>query len=59
MSKKTDSQAPRQPVDKTRATYSSPRLTRFGPVQGLTLGSGGSLGDGGVNMNRADMQMMM
>ncbi|PLW68401.1 hypothetical protein [Pseudohalioglobus lutimaris] len=40
------------PEERDKSAYASPRLTRFGPVQGLTLGSGGTMGDGQLGMTR-------
>ena len=47
---------PDQPlkVEAGKNTYTPPRLTRFGPVQGLTLGSGGTKGDGQLGMTRGN-----
>ena len=53
---------PDQPlkVEAGKNTYTPPRLTRFGPVQGLTLGSGGPGNDGaGGRTGIADMTMGM
>ena len=42
-----------------KSTYTSPRLETFGPLQGLTLGSGGNMGDGNLGMTRGDGGMDM
>ena len=44
----------KQPLPATtrKSTYSRPKLESFGPVKGLTLGSGGSKGDGRLGMTR-------
>jgi hypothetical protein len=36
----------------SKRAYSRPKLETFGPVKGLTLGSGGSKGDGRLGMTR-------
>jgi hypothetical protein len=41
----------------SKSLYTSPHLETFGPVQGLTLGSGGTMGDGNLGMTRGDMDM--
>lgn len=41
-----------------KSAYTVPTLTRFGAVQGLTLGSGGSRGDGQLGMTRGGMMNM-
>ena len=47
-----------KPVNR-KSSYTSPRLETFGPVQGLTLGSGGTMGDGNLGMTRGDNDMGM
>ena len=55
MAKQTETRRAAPPNAEQKSTYVSPRLPRLGPVQGLTLGSGGTKGDGQLGMTRGGM----
>ncbi len=59
MTKKPEKQDGAAQSVERKSAYTSPQLTRFGAVQGLTLGSGGSKGDGRLGHTRGGSGMDM
>lgn len=61
MSTETEEHTDRTPDVARKAVYTAPKLTRFGAVSGLTLGSGSRGNDGGGTkaMNTPGMGMGM
>lgn len=52
---KNESQCHAKECGTSKSTWFQPTLKQFGPVQGLTLGSGGSNGDGQLGKTRGGM----